>query len=94
MATCKQSGPVPSIRWRHSMGVGLKLPSVSPQPHMALAWEGYQFTREHGKGGASNGRVLRAFFQEDLDIGDIEVLTRLAAELGLDPVALNISINH
>ncbi|WP_119155135.1 DsbA family oxidoreductase [Caldimonas tepidiphila] len=65
-------------------GVEIRLPSVSPQPHTGLAWEGYQFAREHGRGHAYNDRVLRAFFQEDRDIGDIEVLAQLAGEIGLD----------
>lgn len=74
--------------------VELKLPSVSPQPYTALAWEGYQFAREHGQGSAYNGRVLRAFFQEDQDIGDIAVLTQLAAELGLDPAAFRQALEE
>lgn len=65
-------------------GVPIRLPSVSPQPHTALAWEGYQFAREHGRGGEYNDRVLAAFFQEDRDIGDPGVLARLAGEIGLD----------
>lgn len=65
------------------MGVAIHLPDVSPQPYTRLAFEGYQYAREHGLGGAYNDRLLRAFFQEGLDIGDVEVLTGLAAELGL-----------
>lgn len=68
-------------------GVEIKLPSVSPQPHTALAWEGYQFAREHAQGNSYNRRVLKAFFQEDEDIGKVEVLARLATELGLDHAA-------
>lgn len=67
-------------------GVALRLPSVSPQPHTALAWEGYQFARARGQGHAYNDRVLRAFFQEDLDIGRVDVLTLIAQKVGLDPV--------
>lgn len=65
-------------------GVALKLPSVSPQPYSALAWQGYQYAREKGLGNEYNHRVLSAFFQDDLDIGRIEVLATLAQELGLD----------
>lgn len=32
-------------------------------------------------------RVLRAFFQEDRDIGEPEILIGLATEIGLDPEA-------
>jgi predicted DsbA family dithiol-disulfide isomerase len=68
----------------HSMGVPIQLPTVSPQPHSHLAFEGYQYAKEHGKGNAYNHRVLEAFFVESQDIGDVDVLTRLAGEVGLD----------
>jgi len=66
------------------MGVEIKLPQVSPQPHTHLAFEGYQYAREHGKGNDYNHRALRAFFVEGQDIGDIGVLTKLAGEVGLN----------
>ena len=67
------------------MGVPIKLPTVSPQPHTHLAFEGFQYAKEHGKGNEYNHRVLAAFFVESQDIGDIGVLTKLAGEVGLDP---------
>lgn len=67
------------------MGVPIKLPHVSPQPHTHLAFEGYQYAREQGKGDEYNHRLLKAFFVESQDIGQIEVLTKLAGEVGLDP---------
>ena len=66
------------------MGIDIMLPSVSPQPHTHLAFEGYQYAKERGKGNKYNDRMLRAFFQEDQDIGDSDVLTQLASEMGLD----------
>lgn len=66
------------------MGVEITLPTVSPQPHTHLAFEGFQFAKEHGIGNEYNDRILRAFFQENRDIGRIKVLTRLAGEVGLD----------
>jgi predicted DsbA family dithiol-disulfide isomerase len=66
------------------MGVPIKLPTVSPQPYSHLAFEGFQFAKEHDKGNDFNHRVLTAFFVESQDIGDIAVLTRLAGEVGLD----------
>ncbi|MDH6128160.1 DsbA family oxidoreductase [Kitasatospora sp. GP82] len=65
------------------MDVPIRLPDISPQPYTRLAFEGYQFAAAHGKGTEYTPRLLRAFFQENLDIGDIEVLVRLAGELGL-----------
>ncbi len=66
------------------MGVPIKLPAVSPQPHTHMAFEGFQFAKEYNKGGEYNHRVLAAFFVESQDIGDIGVLTKLAGEVGLD----------
>jgi predicted DsbA family dithiol-disulfide isomerase len=66
------------------MGVPIQLPKVSPQPHTHLAFEGYQYAREHGKGDDYNRRVLTTFFVEGQHIGQIDVLTRLAGEVGLN----------
>jgi predicted DsbA family dithiol-disulfide isomerase len=66
------------------MGVPITLPSVSPQPHTHLAFEGYQFAKDHGKGNDYNHRVLTAFFVEGQDIGQIDMLTKLAGEVGLN----------
>ena len=66
------------------MGVPIALPPVSPQPHTHLAFEGYQYAREHGRGNEYNHRVLEAFFVEGRDIGDVGVLTTLAGEVGLN----------
>src|SRR5262245_51543786 len=68
---------------RH-MGVPIALPPISPQPHTHLAFEGYQYAREHGKGNDYNRRVLEAFFRDGQDIGQVGVLTKVAGEVGLD----------
>ena len=77
--------------WRDSvyplaekMGVRIVLPRVSPQPYTRLAFEGAMFARDHGKADAYNHRMFTAFFQDELDIGDVDVLTACAEELGLD----------
>lgn len=66
------------------LGVPIKLPTVSPQPYTHLAFEGYQYALEHGKGEAYTHRLFEAFFKEDLDIGKVAILTSLAAAAGLD----------
>ncbi len=77
--------------WRQSVyplarkiGVEIKLPSISPQPYTHLAFEGYQYAKEHGLANKYNDRILRAFFQEDRDISKVDVLTQLAQEIRLD----------
>ena len=76
------------------MGVEIRLPTVSPQPHTHLAWEGFQFAREHDKGNQYNDRVLRAFFVEGRDIGLPEVLAELAGEVGLDAAAFRDTLDR
>lgn len=71
------------------MAVPINLPAVSPPPHTHLAFEGYQYAKEHGKGSEYNRRVLEAFFVEGRDIGQIDVLTELAGEVGLDETAFS-----
>lgn len=66
------------------MAVPIQLPPVSPQPHTHLAFEGFQYAKEHGKGNDYNHRVLKAFFVEGQDIGDMGVLTKPAGEVGLN----------
>lgn len=66
------------------MGVPIKLPPVSPQPHTHLAFEGYQYAKENGKGNDYNHRVLEAFFVKGKDIGQIDVLTQLAGEVSMN----------
>ncbi|MFE3874846.1 DsbA family protein [Kitasatospora sp. NPDC059146] len=66
------------------LGVDITLPTVSPQPYTRLAFEGYRYAAEHGRAAEYTPRVLRAFFQENRDIGEVAVLADIAAELGLD----------
>lgn len=89
--TLRPEGQYLQQAWRQSvypmaerMGVPIRLPRISPQPHTALAFEGYQYAKEHGKGNEYNDRMFRAFFQEEQDIGNLDVLTKLAGEIGLD----------
>lgn len=74
------------------MGVAVRLPDVSPQPHTRLAFEGYQFAKEHHLADAYNDRMLRAFFEDGLDIGDLDVLEKLAAGLGLPATAYRAAL--
>ena len=75
------------------MGVEIRLPPVSPQPHTHLAWEGFQFAREYGKGDEYNHRVLVAFFVEGRDIGRPDVLAELAAEVGMAAAAFREALD-
>lgn len=76
------------------MGVDITLPTVSPQPYTRLAFEGYQFAAEHGKAAEYTPRVLRAFFQENRDIGQLDELGAIAGELGLDAEAFRTALEN
>lgn len=67
------------------LGLDMKLPpNVCPRPYTRLAFEGYFYAREQGKGEEYGDRVYRAYFIDEKDIGDLEVLSDLAAQSGLD----------
>lgn len=66
------------------LNIDMKLPNVSPHPYTELAFEGFHYANEKGKGKEYNNRVFQAFYQEERNIGQIEVLKKLAGEIGLD----------
>lgn len=67
------------------MGLDMKLPpNVCPRPYTRLAFEGYFYAQEQGRGEVYGDKVYRAYFIDERDIGDREVLGDLAAESGLD----------
>lgn len=84
---------LPSV-WKHSvyplaehLKVPISLPTISPQPYTRLAFIGFQYAQEQGRGNAYVEEVFKAFFQQDRDIGDQEVLRDIAENAGLNPLA-------
>ena len=67
------------------LGLDMKLPPrVIPRPYSHLAFEGWYYACEKGRGEEYNDLIYRAYFIEELDIGEIPVLAELAARVGLD----------
>jgi predicted DsbA family dithiol-disulfide isomerase len=66
------------------MGVPIVLPRVTPQPYSRLAFEGFAYATERGLGQRYTQQIFREFFVKQHDIGRPEILTDVAAELGLD----------
>lgn len=67
------------------MGLDMKLPpEVCPRPYTRLAFEGYFYAQEQGRGEVYSDKVYRAYFTDEKDIGDMDVLCELAGESGLD----------
>jgi predicted DsbA family dithiol-disulfide isomerase len=68
------------------LGMTMKLPPV--QPRSRLAYEAAHWARQQGRFDDYHAAVFRAFFERGEDIGRVEVLTSLAAELGLNSESL------
>lgn len=67
------------------LGLDMKLPpKVVPRPYTRLAFEGWHYACEKGKGDSYNELIYRAYFIDEKDIGTIEVLAELAESIGLD----------
>lgn len=67
------------------LGLDMKLPpKVVPRPYTRLAFEGWYYACEKGRGEEYNDLVYRAYFIEEQDIGEISVLAALAQRAGLD----------
>ena len=75
------------------LGLDMKLPpNVVPRPRTRLAFEGWYYACEQGKGEEYNELMYRAYFIDELDIGDIAVLVKLAESLGLDGEAYKTAV--
>ena len=68
----------------------LDLPFEPPRllSNSRLAIEASEFARDAGKHPEFHRAVLAAYFARSEDIGDLDVLSELAAQVGLDPVAM------
>ena len=67
-------------------------PHVIPRPYTRLAFEGWYFACDHGKGDAYADAMYRAYFMDELDIGDMKVLASVAARLGLEEAAFTTAL--
>lgn len=94
-ATLKPEDPYLPAVWRDSVypraaaqGLQISLPTISPQPWSHTAFEGKIHAAAHGVERQWDRAVLRAFFQQNQDIGDIGVLSAIGESVGLDPAEL------
>lgn len=71
-----------------ALGLDMKMPpAICPRPYTRLAFEGMFFAREQGKEAEYSDLVYRAYFEKELDIGELDVLCTLAEQAGLDKKA-------
>lgn len=75
------------------LGVPIKLPTLSPQPYTRKAFLGLQFAKQQGKGNEYATAVMKAFFQQNLNIGEDDVLKNILHTLGLNPAGLDEFVN-
>lgn len=96
--------PVPTLRvedpylprvWKQSvypmaerLAVPIRLPTISPQPRTDKAFEVFAMADEQGLGHTFSVHALKAFFQEEKDISNPEVLADLGADVGLERKAV------
>ena len=74
------------------MNMDLKLPPV--QHRSRLAHEAAKWAGTHNHHHEFNLALFKAFFTEGLDIGDRDVLTGLAGDLGLNPEDLQAALEE
>ena len=68
-----------------ALGLDMKFPpAVVPRPYTRLAWDGWFFAKKKGLGHEYSDLMYRAYFIDEKDIGDIDVLVALAESIGLD----------
>lgn len=67
------------------LGLDMKLPpKVIPRPYSRLAFEGWHYACDKGEGDRYNDLIYKAYFIDEQDIGDMDVLVALAERVGLD----------
>ncbi len=72
--------------------VGIEMKSPELLANSRLALQAAEFAKECGRGEIFEERVFRAYFKENLNIGDAGVLTGLAADAGIDVDQLNFAL--
>ncbi|MEH7289789.1 DsbA family protein [Priestia megaterium] len=64
--------------------VEINMPDMPPVPRTHLAHEGFHFAKKHGQEIAYVDAVFKAYWEEEKDISQIEVLAEIADSLHLD----------
>lgn len=100
--------PVPTLRpeddylprvWKASvypmaerLGVDVTLPTVSPQPRTERAFVVLQLAQEHDVVEHYSKAMFKAFFQQDRNIGEDEVIIDVAVSAGLEASAVQAAL--
>lgn len=77
------------------LGLPMKLPpKVILRPYTRLAFEGWYYACDHGRGEEYNDLVYRAYFVEEQDIGSLDILVSLAEQVGLDGADFKLALEE
>ncbi|MGL5175477.1 MAG: DsbA family oxidoreductase [Cetobacterium sp.] len=71
------------VEWAESENILINFPTVNPKPRTALAFEGLYTAEKYNKGIEYIRGVLDAYWLHSRDIGNINVLTDVAKNLGI-----------
>ena len=75
--------------WRNILllaeGIGLEMRSPRVLTNSFMALEATEYAKEQGRGEVFSRAVYQAYFQEEKNIGDIDVILALAEQVGLNP---------
>lgn len=74
------------------LGVTMQLPPL--QPRSRLAHQAAHWARTQGRFDDYHAAIFRAFFERGENIGDLEVLASLAAQLGLSSESLREALEN
>lgn len=101
--------PVPTLRpedeylprvWNASVypmadrvGIPMTLPSISPQPRTEKAFMVLQLAQERDLAQEYTEAMFTAFFQEDRNIGEDEIITEVATSVGLNRDEVEEALN-
>lgn len=71
------------VEWAESENILINFPTANPKPRTALAFEGLYTAEKYNKGIEYIRGVLDAYWLHSRDIGNINVLTDVAKNLGI-----------
>jgi predicted DsbA family dithiol-disulfide isomerase len=76
--------------WRNIIamaeGIGLEMRQPSVLTNSLMALEATEYAKDEGKASEFSHAVYRAYFQDQQNIGDLEVVLDIARQVGLDPL--------
>ncbi|MGL6119390.1 MAG: DsbA family oxidoreductase [Fusobacteriaceae bacterium] len=80
------------IPWANSLEIAMNFPTISPIPRTALVFEGVKFAQSQNLSSQFVRKVFEAYWIENKDISDIEILSTIAENCRLNKELFKISL--